>query len=81
MHRILYPENRLVSDAWVISQAHDRMVDDAVDAHVKANHGALIVDDETYERIARAVKQPDLMTAREYLDDTGLVTFAARDDR
>lgn len=75
MAYILYPESRWVTEDWVITQAHDQMVNDALDAEA-ARVGAENVPDGWWPE----VPMPDYFAAREYLEDRGDVTFA-RDER
>lgn len=79
MVKLLYPENDLRSDAEIIGWAHDAMVNDAVDEHVR-QHGPLPDEDEpgrpTFASIAEPIKEPSLEDAMEYLADTGRATFA-----
>lgn len=70
---ILYPENRVVSTEWVLTQGFDAKVNAAVDEHVK-QHGPF--DDEAYETFTASIAAPDLEESIELLEDLGLVTFA-----
>jgi hypothetical protein len=74
--RILYPENRVVSIEWVLTQGFDAKVNNAVDEHV-AQHGVFSDDDSgAYESFIAGIVAPDLDESIELLEDLGLVTFA-----
>lgn len=73
--KVLYPDAGYYDSERIIGWAHDAMVNDAVDDHVR-RHGPLPDDDDAFAAIARAVKLPDLEDAMDYLADTGRATFA-----
>lgn len=72
--RTVYPENRIVSIEWVLSQGFDAKVNAAVDEHV-AKHGIFADDDGAYEAFCASIAAPDLQESIEILEDLGLVTF------
>ena len=77
--RILYPEKRVVSVGWVLSQGFDAKVNAAVDDHV-AKHGPFddSVNDSAYESFVATIAAPDVEESINILEDIGLVTFARR---
>lgn len=89
MPRIIYPEVRTVSEAWVIAQALDQIVNDAVDAHVRrygpfpSDWDAAEVGASEYDRFVQRVqaehKDLDVVEAMEILSDSGTVTFGSED--
>lgn len=74
--RTLYPQNRVVSSEWVLSQGFDAKVNAAVDEHV-ARHG-VFEEDGSYEAFVAGIAAPNLEESIELLEDLGLVTFARR---
>lgn len=71
---ILYPERRVVSVDWVLTQGFDAKVNEAVDEHV-AKHG-VFEEDGSYESFISKIAAPDLEESINILEDLGLVTFA-----
>jgi len=74
MPRIIYPEVRTVTEEWVVGQAHDLLVNDALEAEA-LRVGAENVPDGYWPEIAR----PSYDEAYEILADSGVVTFASDD--
>lgn len=74
---IVYPERRVVSVEWVLSQGFDAKVNAAVDDHV-AKNGPFsdAAGDGAYEAFVAGIAAPDLEESIELLEDLGLVTFA-----
>jgi hypothetical protein len=73
---ILYPENRIVSIDWVLTQGFDAKVNAAVDEHVRANGPFPNDDSGAYEWFVAGIAAPDLEESIELLEDLGLATFA-----
>lgn len=65
LFEILYPERRLVTRDWILSQAKDRLANDYMDSNPDAEDAAI----EENSRIS------DLVEAMEILSDAGDVTF------
>ena len=66
MIRIIYPENRMVSEETVISWAHDEV----------ANSTIGDIPEELYSAALEAIPRPSLEDAIAILEDVGAVTFA-----
>lgn len=64
-HLVIYPERRVVGDAWIIQQAKDYLAIEYTRANPHADEAAI----EENSRI-RSVWE-----AREILEDAGLMTF------
>ena len=75
--RLLYPEARIVSVDWVLSQGFDAKVNAAVDARVRQL--GVFEDDGGYAAFVATVAAPDLAESIELLEDLGLATFARGD--
>lgn len=71
--RLIYPENRTITEREVIAWARDRMIDNAINSE-RAERGVPL-DDETVDRIANDVPVPTLEDAIERLSDDGVATF------
>ena len=67
MPRIIYPENRTVTVEWVITKAHDMLLDEEFE-----RRGGTSV-------WASDVAKPDYETARKMLEEAGHVTFSGDD--
>lgn len=77
----VYPENRYVSAAFVISTAHDRLIDAAVDLHgtaVEHTCPGVCAACEEHAAIAANVKSPTLEEALAFLSDEGIMEFDRR---
>lgn len=75
---VIYPEDVYVIEEVVIGWAHDRMIDAALDVHIK-ECGPLEDSpeaDAVWEAIAKATPRPCIEDAMAFLDDIGSHTFA-----
>lgn len=76
MIRILYPQNRMVTEDTVITWAQDQLINDA------AQNEPVCDNDEEWDALVTAVRATDeyqsltLESARAILEDAGEVTFA-----
>lgn len=78
MMRLIYPEERAISETEIISWAKDRMIDNALQVervHNFAETGARELTDEQVEDVMKQVDTPDLQSAIEWLQDAGVATF------
>lgn len=83
LHHVIYPEDIYVTADLIIGWAHDTLVNNAVDDHVKA-HGVIPdtpAGEATYAAIAAAQARPDVEEARTILADAGSHTFEQQDIR
>jgi len=77
---LLYPERRIVSVEWVLTQGYDAKVNAAVDDHVR-EHGVFPDDDSgAYESFVSSIAAPDLDACILLLEDLGLATFSREHD-
>lgn len=72
---LIYPGRpRYISEDDVISWGYDQKVNDATDAHVKAN-GVFSDDGIAWESFVATIAKPDYEEARALLEDVGVATF------
>lgn len=72
--RIIYPENRVVSEETVIVWAHDTLVNNAFSVLPDAEKQ----NDNAIELLSKSIPVPELFDAIAILEDAGEVTFQFR---
>lgn len=80
MLRLIYPENRNITEREVIAWARDLMTDTAIEMEGlrRRDSGESAMSDEDIDRVCNDVPVPTLTDAIELLEDAGKATFRGK---